>query len=306
MQLADYVTTYGQYLQKKYGHRVHKISVDAQMTCPHRHGEEKNGGCTFCNNLAFAPDFTHQRSLHEQIELGSERIRQSRQTDRFIIYFQTYSNTHAELSVLEPLYRQVLHLPGVIGLSIGTRPDCVSDEALDLLATLRAEGYEICLELGLQTAHNRTLESINRGHTFEDFCDAITRAKQRDLQTCAHLILGLPGETPQDCLDTLTRVIASGTDGAKLHPLHIVRETVMAEEWKRGEIQPLSMENYVALVCDLIRLAPSHFLFHRLTATAHKEYLLAPEWCLGKWKVLNEIAVNLAQYGRQGDQASSP
>lgn len=303
MQLTDYVNTYGTQLLRKHGQRVHKISVDAQLTCPNRNGVKGTGGCTFCNNRAFTPNSADSRqSLTEQICAGREQILKYQGSRRYMIYFQTYSNTYAESEILERAYREALATPGVVGLAIGTRPDCLNAHALTLLSELRDEGADILIELGLQTANDQTLGRINRGHTFADFAATMHRINAHRLETCAHLILGLPGEGRADYHYTLQKVISCGVGGLKLHPLHIVRHTVLAEQFLAGQVYPLTLEAYVESVVELIQHSPPELVYHRLTASARPELLIAPHWCCGRWAVINRITQSLAHSGGQGSR----
>ena len=197
------------------------------------------------------------------------------------------------LEVLKPLYDQALAEPDVIGLSIGTRPDCVPNAVLDLLASYRDQGYEVWLELGLQSSFDRTLLRVNRGHGFAAYADAVQRAHARQLPVCTHLIAGLPGEGASHSRVTLQRVLDLGVEGLKLHPLHVVKGTQLANEWRRNEYQPLTLDEYVELAVTLIRKTPPDVTFHRVTATASPDILLAPQWCGKKWLVLNKIAEQL-------------
>jgi hypothetical protein len=184
---------------------------------------------------------------------------------------------------------------------IGTRPDCVSDQALDLLAGYQKKGYEIWLEYGLQSAHDKTLLRINRGHDFAAYRDAVERTRLRGLPVCTHLILGLPGEDRAMMLETLKRVRETGVDGIKFHPLHVVRNTLLAHQWRRGEVELLSQEVYVGLVCDMIERMPEQWVVHRLTGTAAGDVLLDPGWCSRKWAVINAIYAEIDRRGsRQG------
>jgi hypothetical protein len=220
-------------------------------------------------------------------------------------YFQAYTNTYDDISRLASLYRQALDEPDVIGLSIGTRPDCCPDAVLDLLAGFRAEGYEIWLELGLQSAFDSTLARVNRGHDFADYRRAVRAARLRGIPVCTHLIVGLPGEGRDAALATLDHVLALGTDGLKLHPLHVVRRTLLANQWRRGEYQPLALDDYIEIAADLIERTPAEVRYHRVTGTSQRDVLLAPDWCSKKWIVLNGIENALRERGsRQGDRAS--
>lgn len=281
--------SFGQYLKRKYGQHVHKVSVNAGFTCPNRDGSKGIGGCTFCNNASFSPGKVGRDSVREQVLTGQRMIDRRVGSERFIAYFQSYTNTYEEVGRLRELYDEALGVDGVIGLSIGTRPDCVPDDVLELLAAYQAQGKEIWLELGLQSAFDDSLNRVNRGHGWAEYEDACQRARQRGLKVCTHLIVGLPGETPEQSLASLDRVLALGTDGLKLHPLHVVKGTQLAREWKRGEYQPLTEEDYVRITTAALRRIGPDIIVHRLTGTASHELLLAPDWCSKKWRVLNAI-----------------
>ncbi len=208
---------------------------------------------------------------------------------RFLAYFQAYTNTYADVDRLGALYRQALDEPDVIGLSIGTRPDCVPDRVLDLLAGYRAEGYEVWLELGLQSAFDATLDRVNRGHGFAEYRRAVRAARLRALPVCTHLIVGLPGEGRDAALGSLERVLDLGTDGLKLHPLHVVRHTLLANQWRDGGYRPMTLDEYIAIAADLIERTPAQIVYHRVTGTASRDILLAPDWCAKKWIVINGI-----------------
>jgi hypothetical protein len=299
LNLSNYVTTFGQAMLARYGERVHKIAIDAGFTCPNRDGSIGRGGCTFCNNVSFSPNGRRSVPVEQQIENGRRVIRKRTGAQKYIAYFQAYTNTYADVRELSRLYEAALQEPDVIGLSVGTRPDCVPDEVLRLLAGYQRQGYEVWLELGLQSAHDATLERVNRGHGFAEYAQAVQRARALGLQVCTHLILGLPGETTAHHIESLESVLTLGVDGLKLHPLHVVKGTQLANEWRRGEYEPLSLEQYVADVVELVSRTPREIIFHRLTGTAPSSILLAPAWCSQKWRVLNRITHALAQRHEQ-------
>jgi uncharacterized protein len=302
MALSDYVPTLGQALLRCYGERVHKLAIDAGFTCPNRDGTKGTGGCTFCNNSSFSPNGREPLPVREQIEAGRRVIARRTRARRFIAYFQAYTNTYADPAHLDRLYREALAEPDVLGLSVGTRPDCVPDAVLDLLAGYQDEGHEVWLELGLQSAFDETLARVNRGHDFAEYRRAVRAARLRGLRVCTHLILGLPGESAWHTQVTLSRVLELGVDGLKLHPLHVVKGTRLANEWRRGEYQPITLPAYIAMAADLIERTPPQIVYHRLTGTAPANLLLAPEWCARKWTVLNgieaELRLRAAQDGR--------
>ena len=304
MNLAQYVNTFGQAMQASYGERVHKIAIDAGFTCPNRDGSIGRGGCTFCNNVSFSPNGRKPRQIAEQIESGRQVIRKRTGAKKYIAYFQAYTNTYADIRELSRLYGEALKQPDVIGLDVGTRPDCVPDEVLDLLADYQQQGYEIWLELGLQSAHDATLDHVNRGHGFAEYRQAVLKARHRGIKVCTHLILGLPGESTEHHIASLNRVLELGVDGLKFHPLHVVKGTQLANEWRRGEYRPLTMDEYVTDVVELIKRTPDEVIFHRITGTASSDILLAPEWCSKKWQVLNRITTELAKREQQIDMCN--
>ena len=301
MALSDYVNTFGQNLLHRYGERVHKLAINAGMTCPNRDGSKGVGGCTFCNNISFSPNAKKEPLVSEQIEAGRRVIAKRTRAKKFIAYFQAYTNTYADVEHLSVLYRQALAEPDVVGLSIGTRPDCVPDKVLDLLVDFQSQGHEVWLEMGLQSIFDKTLERVNRGHGFAEYQDAIDRARKRGLPVCTHLIVGMPGEGREESLQSLEQVVDLGVDGLKLHPLHVVKGTALANEWRAGEYSPMGFYEYISIAADMIERTPADVLYHRVTGTAAQEILLAPEWCSKKWMVLNGIERELHQRGsRQG------
>lgn len=305
MHLSDRVHTYGQDLLRRHGERVHKIALDAGFTCPNRDGTKGIGGCSFCNNVSFSPAADTRQALASQITTAKRAIFRRTRATKFIAYFQAYTNTYAKIEQLETLYRQALLEPGMVGLAVGTRPDCVSEDVLGLLDRFRQEGYDVSLELGLQSAFDETLERVNRGHTLEEYRQTALAARRRGIPLCAHLIVGLPGEGERHYHATLDTVLDIGVDGLKLHPLHVVKHTLLANQWRRGEYQPLSKEAYIRIAADLIERTPPQVVFHRVTATASKDILLAPAWCSEKWNVLNGIEQELRRRGhRQGQFAT--
>lgn len=305
--LSARVNTFGQYLMDRYGQRVHKLALNAGFTCPNRDGTKGVGGCTFCNNVSFSPNAKTPPTIAQQLEAGRRVIAKRTGARRFMAYFQAYTNTYDPIEMLRERYDAALVHPDVIGLSVGTRPDCVPEAVLDLLARYRARGKEIWLELGLQSADDDTLERVNRGHSFDDFRAAVLAARRRGIPVCAHLIVGLPGEGRAAALASLERVLALGVEGLKLHPLHVVRHTRLAIDWRRGDYRPLALADYIAICADLIERTPREVTFHRLTGTASPDILLAPDWCAKKWAVLNAIEAELYRRDRrQGDRAAAP
>lgn len=304
MHLSDCVHTFGQWLRSRHGERVHKLPLNAGLTCPNRDGSKGIGGCTFCNNASFSPSARAAAPIHAQIANARAHAARVSRARKYLAYFQAYTNTYAEVSLLKRLYDEALAQEGVIGLSVGTRPDCVPPEALDLLADYRDQGHEVWLELGLQSAFDETLARVKRGHGLKEYVRACRAARQRGIPVCTHLIIGLPGESDWHARMSLDIVLDIGTDGLKLHPLHVVKGTQLANSWRRGEYTPLAQEDYVALAADLIERTPWQVVYHRITATAPEHLLLAPAWCARKWPVVNAIVAELQRRGsRQGAQA---
>lgn len=306
MVLSDRVHTYGQFLLQRHGERVHKIALDVGFTCPNRDGTKGVGGCAFCNNDSFSPN-ARRPSLQEQLDSGRRAIAKRTRARKFMAYFQAYTNTYAELARLRALYDSALREPDIIGLSVGTRPDCVEPAVLDLLADYMAQGYEVVLELGLQSAFDASLQRVNRGHGLAEYLATAEAARARDIPLCTHLIMGLPGENEEHYHATLDTVLAHGVEGLKLHPLHVVRHTILGNEFRRGAYQALELDEYIRIAADMIERTPPEIAFHRLTGTAAADILLAPTWCAQKWNVLNGIEQELRRRGtRQGVRAGLP
>ena len=301
MNLPDVVHSFGHAMQKKYGEKIHKLSINAAFTCPNRDGSKGIGGCTFCNNSSFSPNGKQPPALEEQIQAGQAVIRKRTGANKYIAYFQAYTNTYSDIDTLKQLYDRALGEEGIVGLSIGTRPDCVPTPVLKLLADYQQQGYEVWLELGLQSAFDESLSRVNRGHVFTDYVDAVKRARAYELQICTHLIVGLPEETPEMSLASLQRVLELGTQGLKLHPLHVVKGTMLANQWRKGKYTTLKFKDYINTAVQMVKQTPAHIIYHRLTATASANLLLAPSWCNKKWQVLNAIHDRLClEHARQG------
>jgi len=303
MQLHELVNMLGQDLQRRHGEKVHKLSIHGAFTCPNRDGTLGRGGCTFCNVASFADEGAKQLSIREQLASRAEEATRAR---RYLAYFQAYTSTYAEVEYLRRMYQEALTAADMVGLCVGTRPDCVPDAVLDLLAGYREQGFEIWLELGLQSAHDTTLKRINRGHDYAAYVDAVQRAHARGLKICTHLIVGLPGEGQADSLETLQRVIGTGTEGIKLHPLHIVQGSILGKAWQAGRLPTLSLDEYVDTAVTMIRHTPPEVVYHRVSASARKPTLLAPEWCENRWTAMVAISRALAEQGGQGSALGRP
>ncbi|MCW8332227.1 TIGR01212 family radical SAM protein [Vibrio sp. SCSIO 43135] len=297
MQLHELVNTIGQDLQRRYGEKVHKLTLHGGFSCPNRDGTIGRGGCTFCNVSSFVDEETQVKSIVDQLTDRAGEIKRAR---KYLAYFQAYTNTYAEVQVLKNMYEEALKAADIVGLCVGTRPDCVPDAVLDLLAGYVEQGYEIWLELGLQTANNATLKRINRGHDFECYAEITQRARDLGIKVCTHLIVGLPKESREDNLRTLEKVLEVGTDGIKLHGLHIVEGSTMAKAWKAGRLEAPTLDGYVSIASELIRRTPADIVYHRVSSAARRPTLLAPLWCENRWLAMTEIGRALDRDGAQG------
>ncbi|MCG6905862.1 MAG: TIGR01212 family radical SAM protein [Desulfobacteraceae bacterium] len=283
------------HLRALFGCRVQKISVDAGLTCPNRDGRVGTGGCIYCNARGSGTG-AHGRGLSvtEQLRQGKTALARRYKARKFLAYFQSFCNTYAPLETLRRLYAEALGVPDIVGLAIGTRPDCVDTGVLELLEEL-ARGHLIWIEYGLQSAHDTTLARLNRGHTFGRFAKAVAATRQRGIRICTHVILGLPGETRKQMLATADAVAALGIDGIKLHLLYVVRGTPLEALYRAGRYTCLEQAAYVDLVCDFIERLPPEMVIQRLTGDPHPEELVAPRWSLKKSETRALIQAALAQ-----------
>lgn len=290
---------FSEHLKKRFGGRVHKISIDAGFGCPNRSGGREGGGCLFCDpGGSGAVGIERNLSIADQLAAGHDVMVRKYKAKRFMAYFQPFSNTFAPVSRLRTVYDEALGAPDVVGLAIGTRPDCLPDEVLDLLAEYHRSTY-LWLEIGLQSSHDVTLARLQRGHDYDCFLDAYRRAKCRGLRICVHSIIGLPGESRKQILETADELARLKVDGVKLHLLHLLRGTPLGDLYENGKIDVMAMSEYVELVCDVIERLHPDTLIHRLTGDGPRNILLAPLWSLNKWEVLNAIDAELERRGTQ-------
>lgn len=294
---------YSTHLKQRFGGRVHKISVDAGFGCPNRAGGRDAHGCLFCDpGGSGAVGIERNEPIAVQIERGKELMRRKYRAKWFIAYFQPFSNTFAPVEVLRDRYDQALAVADVVGLAVGTRPDCLPLKTLDLLAEYDRQTY-FWLELGLQSMHDKSLNFIQRGHDYRCFLDSYQAAKERGLRICVHLILGLPGESREDILATAEEMARLKVDGVKLHLLHVLEGTPLGDLYKQGQIEMLEMQEYVELAVDFVERLPPETLIQRLTGDGPRDILLAPLWSMNKWEVLNAIDAELERRGSvQGDR----
>lgn len=302
-QLHELVNTIGQDLQRRYGEKVHKLTLHGGFSCPNRDGTLGRGGCTFCNVSSFVDEASQNDSITHQL---ASRANEVKRAQRYLAYFQAYTSTYDEVAKLKAMYEQALTSADIVGLCVGTRPDCVADEVLVLLADYVAQGFEVWLELGLQTAHGKTLKRINRGHDFACYALVANKARQLGIKVCTHLIVGLPKERKEDNVVTMEQVLDIGTDGIKLHGLHIVEGSTMAKAWRAGKLEAPTLDNYVDIASELIRMTPPEIIYHRVASSARRPTLLSPLWCENRWLAMTEIGRRLNQDGAQGSSIGQP
>jgi hypothetical protein len=289
------------YLRELFGERVQKVTLDAGFTCPNRDGRAGVGGCLYCNARGSGTGaFGQGLGIKEQLAAGIERLARRYGAARFIAYLQSFSNTYAPLARLESIYREALGHPQVVGLAVGTRPDCLPDEVLDLLAELSRDRL-VWLELGLQSAHDETLQRLNRGHDVACFTEAVQRSAAMGLPVVAHVILGLPGEGPEHMAATARYLANLPIAGVKIHLLYIIKGSGLEALYRRGDYAPLTEDAYISLVADFLELLPPQMVIHRLTGDPYPDELVAPAWCRDKSRVLSGIREELARRdSRQG------
>jgi len=294
---------YNSYLRGLFGRRVQKISLDAGLGCPNRDGTLSTRGCLYCDHRGSGSGALLERglSIEAQVARGIRFARKRYGAEKYIAYFQSFTNTYAPVETLKRLYDSALNHPGMVGLSVGTRPDCLGDEVLDLLASYSSR-FLVWLELGLQSMHRETLDRINRGHDAACFREAVLRAAGRGLHVCAHIILGLPGETRDMMLQTAEFLAALPVEGVKIHALYVTEGTEMAEMWRRGDFQCLSRERYAELVVDILETLPREIVVQRLTGDPPGALTcLAPRWAAQKVRTLDLIQARMEARGtRQG------
>ena len=284
---------YNTYFQNLYGHRVHKITLDAGFHCPNRDGTLSSTGCIYCNAKGSGTGQLNKGvSIVEQIENGLKYVKKRYKAKKFIAYFQSFTNTYAPVEKLKALYDLALSYPDMIGLAIGTRPDCVDEAILNLLEDY-ARNYLIWLEYGLQSVHDRTLKLINRGHDVNCFIQAVNATQNRNIKICAHIIFGLPGETKQDMLDAAKLIGDLNIDGVKIHLLYVVKNTSMEKRYESGNYICLTQDEYVDIVCDFLEQLPPEIVVQRITSDPHPYELVAPAWALKKKQTSDLIKNNL-------------
>ena len=298
------IYTFGNYLKNKYGCKVYKVGINISgFTCPNIDGTVAKGGCTFCENDSFSASTGETRELKgfhlnldsqenpflekqlEQLELQfnsiSKRQKEDYEAEKFIVYFQSFTNTYAPFETLKALYDKALSFDNVLGLSIGTRSDSITDETLDYLAELNQD-KEIWIEFGIQSVYDDTLEKINRGHDSANVKEWIIKSKEKGLNVCGHLIFGLPDESKEMMLETSKQAYEWGIDSVKYHPLYVVKRTALANEFTKGNFTPISEDDYLDVLVESIKMKPEDITVQRVTAGINDTSLLAPSWCKDK------------------------
>ena len=280
---------YSHYLRSRFGRRVQKVSLDAGFTCPNVDGTVATGGCTFCDNRSFSPSRrVPRRKIVDQIDEGIARLKRRYNCNDFIAYFQPATNTYAEIDRLREIYFAALEHPHVVAMSIGTRPDCVPDEVVDLLGEVASQ-IPLSVEIGVQTIHDRSLEWMNRGHDYGCFPDALERCRGRGFEICSHIILGLPGESHADMMASADEMARLRLDSIKMHNLYAVKNTPLADQVVAGEVELMQRDEYVGTLIDFIERLPPEMVVERVSGEAPPDYFVGPSWCLDKPGVLNAI-----------------
>lgn len=278
-------------LRQQFGEKIFKVPIDGGFDCPNRDGTVAKGGCTFCSvsgsgDMIVAPSDPLPLQFQKEIQLMHQKWPT---VDQYIVYFQNFTNTHAPVDVIRHRFEQVVNEKGVVGLSIGTRPDCLPDEVVNYLAELN-ERFYLWVELGLQTTFEETSAAINRAHDYQTYLDGVAKLRKHGIRVCTHLINGLPGETPAMMRENVRRTIQdSDIQGIKLHLLHLMTNTKMMRDYNEGRLQLMSKEAYVSVICDQLEMIPPEIVIHRLTGDAPFETIIGPMWSLKKWEVLNAI-----------------
>jgi len=287
--------TLSSYLKERYGQKVYKVALDAGLTCPNRDGSLASGGCLYCNPDSLKPkDPVSVTDIGGQLTDGIARMRVRHTAEKFIAYFQSNTSTYAPVEVLEKIYIGVIDHEDVVGLAVSTRPDCLDKPILNLLERIN-KTKKIWVELGLQSANNKTLEEMNRGHRAEDFAKAMRGCSARGIKVCAHVILGLPGEVEDDMLRTMEFLSGLNVWGIKFHQLQIMKDTPLYEEYKKGLVKTLGLEEYTWLVIKCLDALPPDVVVHRLCADTPDAFLVAPQWGLNKFMILERITRGIAE-----------
>ena len=293
--------TLNDYYRQLFGEKIFKVPIDAGFDCPNRDGTVAHGGCTFCTvsgsgDAIVAPEAPIRDQIYKEIDFMH---RKWPSVQKYLVYFQNFTNTHDRVEVIRERYEQAINEPGVVGINIGTRPDCLPDETIAYLAEL-SERMHVTVELGLQTTYEKTSQLINRAHTYQLYVETVKRLHQQapKVEIVSHLINGLPGETPEMMLENVRRCVTDNDiDGIKLHLLHLMTNTRMQRDYHEGRLKLLSMDEYVQIICNQLEIIPKSIIIHRITGDAPRDMLIGPMWSLKKWEVLNAIDEEMERRG---------
>ena len=289
--------TWNYALRKQFGSKIFKVPIDGGFDCPNRDGTVAKGGCTFCSvsgsgDMIIAPQDPLPVQFQKEVQMMHGKWPH---VQKYIVYFQNFTNTHAPLEIIRHRFEQVVNEKGVVGISIGTRPDCLPDDVVDYLAELN-QRYYVWVELGLQTTFEKTSQLINRAHDYQTYLTGVEKLRKHNIRVCTHLINGLPGETHDMMLENVRKTIMdSDIQGVKLHLLHLMTNTRMLRDYHEGRLQLLTLQEYVTITCNQLELLPPEIVIHRLTGDAPFDSLVGPMWSLKKWEVLNAIDNELVQ-----------
>jgi hypothetical protein len=298
--MESYFYSFNDYLKDKFGERAQRLSLNAGFSCPNRDGKINSEGCIYCNDEGFSPFANTRLSLKQQICQSMDYASKRYKAKKFIAYFQNATNTYASLDELKKAYDVIKGFPDIVGLYISTRPDCIDEKRLDLIESY-CKYYDVWVEYGLQSAHDRTLKFINRGHTFHDFVKAVGLTAERDIKVGVHIILGLPGETEEDMLKTAEKIAKLPVSGIKFHMLHVLKNTKLEHFYNEARIELLTFNEYVKAVCDFLEIINPKCVVFRLVSDAKNDFLIAPKWINRKSEVIIAIKNEFKRRGtKQG------
>ena len=281
-------TSVNQYYRQKFGCKIYKLSIDAGFTCPNRDGTLGTGGCIFCSGSGSGDFAAKSGNIAQQLAEAKKKVSHKNKGGKYLAYFQAFTNTYAPVAHLEKLYREAIREDDIVGISVATRPDCLSDEVIALLMQLRRETY-VCVELGLQTVHEKTAHYIRRGYPTSVYDDAVRRLTSAGIEVVTHVILGLPGETEDMMLQTTRHAVRAGTNGMKFQLLHVLEGTDLATDYRAGKFSCLTLEEYGQILKDCLTILPPEIIVHRITGDGAKKDLIAPMWSADKKQVLNNL-----------------
>jgi len=281
---------FGDYLISKYRCKILKLPISIGSSCPNRDGSINSGGCIFCSDDgSAAPTADEKLSITEQMKKAMDNFRRSDIKTRYMAYFQAYTNTYGDRVLLKKAYDEAVEFHDIMGLMIGTRPDCIDNKIADIISRYRKENFELWVELGLQTVHNESLSFLNRGHSYEDTLNAVNILNSHGIDICLHVILGIPGESWDDMIDTAEKISALPVQGVKIHHLHIIKGTPLEKIYKEENFKILTMKQYVSIICDFMEHLRPDITIHRLMGDRMEDSLIEPKWGLHKGTVIKAI-----------------